>query len=230
MLWVKYMHTVRSWVFKRHKKDLQPSWILKKLSKSLNISLLNNDTRALWFSSSLRKCKGWTQWIAEQRQWHQPAPSPHLTHCSHLLSIWEWRSLTMTCSCPMVMSRRSVGFKLLFIKHSLMWGMCGSWRYKREEKKREQSCKDTEHKTQFPLRRPTLIHPLQFRSCACLKDFLGCGLLHYLLLACYCDHNATPLASKALWLEYQLWESKSIIKAQMNVNDVDKINAKATSY
>lgn len=61
-----------------------------------------------------------------------PCPTFH-THSkstSHLLSIWEWRSLTITCSCPMVMSLRSVGFKLLFIKHSLIWGMCGSWTYK----------------------------------------------------------------------------------------------------
>lgn len=46
------------------------------------------------------------------------------------LSIWECRSLTITWSCPSVMSLRSVGFRLLFIKHSLMWGMCGSWRTK----------------------------------------------------------------------------------------------------
>lgn len=43
------------------------------------------------------------------------------------LSIWECRSLTITWSCPSVISLRSVGFRLLFIRHSLMWGMCGSW-------------------------------------------------------------------------------------------------------
>lgn len=44
------------------------------------------------------------------------------------LSICECRSLTITWSCPSVMSLKSVGFRLLFIRHSLMWGMCGSWR------------------------------------------------------------------------------------------------------
>jgi len=38
----------------------------------------------------------------------------------HLLSICEWRSLTITCSCPIVMSIRASGFKLLFIRHSLI--------------------------------------------------------------------------------------------------------------
>lgn len=46
------------------------------------------------------------------------------------LSICECRSLTITWSCPSVMSLKSVGFRLLFIRHSLMWGMCGSCRKK----------------------------------------------------------------------------------------------------
>lgn len=50
----------------------------------------------------------------------------------YTLWIWEWRSFVMTCSWPRLMSLMSPRLRFLFIKPSLMWGMCGSCVYQTE--------------------------------------------------------------------------------------------------
>lgn len=57
------------------------------------------------------------------------APVKRWVCCARLmytLWIWECRSFVMTCSCPRLMSLMSPRLRFLFIKPSLMWGMCGS--------------------------------------------------------------------------------------------------------